>query len=340
MPDPAPTVRTLALKLGLSRATVSNALRGVGRISPDTVKRVRQAAKEAGYRYNPLAGTLLSALRRSQGHTVRGVLAAVDVAEPERPPHGPFHTELLKGARERAAELGFKLETFIVGRDGLTAARLDSILQARGIHGVMLFPSWHRPDWSGLDWTRYAGVYTDYLIQQPALSCVTTDPYKSIVDTLARLAARGYRRPGLFIERERDERTQWRFCAPFVAMQTVAPGIEAVPPLLVTERNAAEFSAWFKRHKPDVVLSHFTETIAWMEACGARVPQTHGFVGLNVLLRERACAALDLQPRVIGARSVELVIAQIQRHELGVPEWPTLTTVSARWIDGPTLRKA
>ena len=33
----------------------------------------------------------------------------------------------------------------------------------------------------------------------------------------------------------------------------------------------------------------------------------------------------------LGARAVELLIAQLQRNELGVPAWPTTTTVPARW---------
>ena len=33
------------------------------------------------------------------------------------------------------------------------------------------------------------------------------------------------------------------------------------------------------------------------------------------------------------------LIAQLQRNELGVPEWPTTTTIAARWVEGPSLRK-
>ncbi len=341
MKPPAPTVRSLARALGLSHTTVSDALRGKGRVDPATAERVKKAAREAGYRRNPLAAAVMSELRRSRGATFRGVLAAVDLLEPHRrDPHGAFHSELVQGGRERATALGFKLEEFVVGVGGLTVARLDTIMQSRGIHGVLLLPSWYAPDWSGLDWSRYAGVYTDYVIEKPALHCVCCNHYRSMTSLLTRLKARGYKRPGLFMERGRDERMQRRFSAAFRSFQEGEPGIEAVPPLVSEMRQRDEFIAWFRKHKPDVVLGHFTELIDWMEAAGAQVPAQHGFVSLNLLYKTRPCAGLDQQPRELGARGAELLIAQLQRNERGVPECPTSTTIQARWVEGPTVRKA
>lgn len=342
MKSSSPTVRSLARDLGLSHTTVSDALRGKGRVDPATVARVQKAAKEAGYRRNPLAAAVMSELRRSRGATFRGVLAAVDMLEPQRrDPHGVFHRELIAGGRARAAELGFKLEEFVAGAAGLTVSRLDSILQARGIHGVLLLPTWYTPDWTALDWSSYAAVYTDYVIDKPPLHCVCCNHYRSMMALLARLVARGYRRPGLFIERGRDERTQRRFSAAFRSFQESesARGLEVIPLLVPEVRREDEFRAWFRKYKPDVVLCHFTDVIDWMEACGARVPATHGFASLNVVYRERPCAGLDQQPRELGARAVELLIAQLQRNELGIPEWPTTTTIAARWVEGPSVRK-
>ena len=219
MNAPAPTVRSLARTLGLSHTTVSDALRGKGRVDPATAARVQKAARDAGYQRNPLAAAVMSELRRSRGATFRGVLAAVDLAEPDRAPHGVFHRELVFGARERAVDLGFKLEEFLVGSGGMTATRLDSILQSRGIHGVLLLPSWYAPDWSELDWSRYAAVYTDYVIERPPLHCVCCNHYRSMAALLLRLKERGYTRPGLFLERGRDERTQRRFSAAFRSFQ-------------------------------------------------------------------------------------------------------------------------
>lgn len=169
----APTVRSIALSLGLSHTTVSDALRGKARVDPATADRIRKAAKASGYKRNPLAAAVMSELRSSRAGTFRGVLAVVDILEPERrDPHGVFHHELVRGGRERAGGLGFKLEEFLVDPEKMTLPRLDEILLSRAIHGVLVLPSWYAPDWSGLDWSHYAGVYTDYIIERPALHCV------------------------------------------------------------------------------------------------------------------------------------------------------------------------
>ncbi|HYD82899.1 MAG TPA: helix-turn-helix domain-containing protein, partial [Opitutus sp.] len=109
----APTLRTLARTLGLSRTTVSDALRGSPRVNPDTVARVREAAKAAGYERNPLTGAVMSLLRRSRGQQFRGVLAAIEMVEPGRVAHAVRYNEsLLAGVSARADELGFKVERF------------------------------------------------------------------------------------------------------------------------------------------------------------------------------------------------------------------------------------
>lgn len=339
MPGAAPTLRSLARELGLSRTTVSDALRGSPRVDPNTAARVRKAAREAGYRRNPLAGALMSELRRSRGTAFRGVLAAIDFNEPDRPDYAArYHRELVVGAEGRATELGFKVEKFAVGRGGLSVPRLDSILQSRGIHGIILLPAWEDPDLTNLEWARFAGIYTDYIIERPALHAVCSDHYRSMLGALQRLAGLGYRQPGLYLQKHQDERLQYRWAAAFRAFQDSHPAIKALPPLVVDTFTREDFVKWFRRYKPDVVLSHHTAAIDWMESCGAEVPRTHGFVCLNVIMKTRPCAGLDLQPRALGARATELLIAQLQRNETGIPEWPSTTTIPAHWVDGPTLR--
>jgi LacI family transcriptional regulator len=283
----------------------------------------------------------MSELRRSRGSTFRGVIAAVDIDEPDRPAHAArYHRELAVGATARAGELGFKVESFVMGGSGLSVQRLDSVLQSRGIHGVLLLPVWHEPDVSKLNWKLYSGVYLDYIIERPALHAVCSDHYRAIMNALTLLAGRGYRRPGLVLHRHNDARLQYRWSGAFRAFQATHPGITPVAPLMAAKPDRGEFVEWFRAVQPDVVLAHNTEIIEWMEGCGAQIPATHGFVSLNILTRLHPCAGVDLQPAIVGACAAELLVAQIQRNERNVPEWPTTTMIPARWVDGPTLRDA
>jgi LacI family transcriptional regulator len=339
MPSSTPSLQLLARRLGLSRTTVSDALRGKGRVSARTIERVRQSAAELGYQTNPLVSTVLASIKRGAGY--RGALAMIELYESYHWPHGPFPRELVAGAKARAAEMGFSIEEFVVGREVLPLRRLDGILRSRGIHGIIVLPAWRQPDLLEIDWSRYAGIYTDEVTAAPELHSVCPDHYTSMLSLLNLLAQRGYRRPGLVLEKGRDQRIRYRQRAAFTAWQTAQPDREVVP-LLITEeypdyRN--DFAGWFRAHRPDVVLSHCVETPEWLTRVSRRGEQP-GFVLLNVLDRVAPCAALDLQPRLVGARAAELVVGQIMRGEFGIPEWPSRSTVQARWVEGPSVRPA
>ena len=334
------SIRSLAVELGLSRTTVSDALRGVPGVNPKTAQRVQAAATKVGYKPNPFASALMSQLRKSRTTRFLGNLAAVYVDEKGLPPGATrFHQAIITGACRRAEELGFHLETFLIGQNGLTPRRLDSILRSRGIEGILLLPSWGEPDYRELDWSHYAGVYADYVIERPSLHVVCSDHYRSMVSVLQRTIALGYRRMGLVLQRQQDDRLQNRWAAAFTAFQQNHPEIGYVPTLVVDEFRREPFIRWFGKHEPDVVLGHWSGVIEWMEQSGALVPLTHGFVSMNNTMQDRPCAGLDLQPRLLGARGVELVIAQLQRNERGSPEFPSTTSLLSRWEDGPTLRQ-
>ena len=108
--------------------------------------------------------------------------------------------------------------------------------------------------------------------------------------------------------------------------------------LEVNEANKYELCDIIRKYKPDVVLGHFQEATAWMKSCGARIPKTHAFVCLNSLRATADCAALDLRTEQLGARAAELVIGQLLHNEFGIPEQPSLTTLTAKLVEGDTLR--
>jgi len=337
-----PSLRVLARNLGLSHTTVSEALRGSPRVLPATRARVQAAADAAGYRHNPLAGALMSELRRSRAGTFRGLVALLDLDGPERRPATAvrYNRELIRGATNRAEELGFKVEPFVVGPRNLPLPRLDTILQSRGIRGVFILPSGSSPDISALGWDRYAGIYADYLIERPALHSVCSDHYRSMMIALQHLRALGYRRPGLAMHTAHDNRLLNRWEAAFNAYLDHHEGFERIPPLIVSELNESAFTPWFKSTEPDVVLCHNAEAMTWMQSAGARIPTTHGFCCLNIKTAATPCAGLDLQPRLLGARGMEMLIAQLHRNEYGAPETPSTTTIPACWVDGDTVRSA
>lgn len=336
-----PSLREIARSLDLSHSTVSEALRNSLRVKASTRERVLKAAREVGYHCNPLAGALMSEMRRSRSDSFHPVIAVIDLDSPDQQPGNAvrYHQELARGAGERAVELGFRIEPFIIGRDDLSDLQLDAILQSRGIHGVFLLPGSENPDLMPLDWTRYTGVYAGHTIEHPTLHSVCSDHYRSMMMTLQQLRRLGYRRPGLVLNRQDDERLLYRWEMAFQGYHNHHDCFTWLPPLIIPKITRPEFTAWFESAGPDVVLCHRAEAIEWMESCGAEVPRTHGFCCLDIMVNAVPCAGLDLQPWLLGVRGVELLVAQIRRNECGLPEIPSTTTVPAVWIGGPTLRQ-
>lgn len=336
------TIRALAESLKLAPSTVSDALAGKGRVGAGTIKRVRELAQKHGYRPNPLMATVLSEIRRTKRSSCSGTIAALDIHEATHWPHGPFPRQVVAGIRERAQEMGFSVEEFVAGSPEMSLQRVDTILKARGIHGIIILPSWTGPDLTRLDWSRYAGLYADSVTTTPVLHSVGPDHYSSMMNLLELLAGRGYRRPGLIIEHGRDVRIQHRQTSAFRAFQLSQAWMDPVPVLITPGYPDVrrEVGPWLKRHQPDVVLSHFQETVDWIAMSPRGGLKKHGFVLLNVIERSVPCAALDLQPRVLGARAAELIVGQILRNELGAPQWPSRSMIPASWVEGPTVRPA
>lgn len=338
---PSPSVRQLARQLGLSHTTVSEALRGSPRVRPETRQRVFAAARESGYQSNPLAGALMSEMRRSRTGTFRGSLAIVDLEDAgKRPTHAVrYHRAMTKGAIARAAELGFKADLLVTGQCGISLHRLDTILQSRGIRGMLVLPTAEFPDMEDFPWSRYAGVYGDYIIDRPPLHSVCPAHYRTMVMLLQKLESRGYQRPGLVLEQAQDNRlfNQWE--AAFTTYHQKNKQLAGLPPLLFSKVARKPFVDWFRRERPDVVICHHAVAMEWMTACGARIPATHGYCCLNMKMSTVPCAGIDLQPELLGACGIELVVAQLLRNEYGAPKFASNTSVPARWVDGPTLKQ-
>lgn len=340
-PSGQPSLRQIAAAAKCSAMTVSRALRDQPQVDPEIKARVRRVAEKLGYVRNPLAGAIMSELRRSRGKkTFRGVLAVLDLDGPSGRNAGGvrYHRELARGAVERAKELGFAADLIVAEQARVPVGRVDSILHARGVSGVFLLPVRSLPDLTRLGWGSLSAIYADYLIERPGLHSVFADHYRAMLTAMEHIRALGYRRPGLVLNTAHNARLLHRWEAAFASYMAHNDDLEKVPPLIMWPSNETLFTEWFRATKCDVVLSHNPDVLPWMRKLGARVPETHGFCALNVLNYEEPCAGLDLRPHNLGVRGMELLIGMVLRNERGVPEEPMSVALPVKWADGPTVR--
>jgi LacI family transcriptional regulator len=291
-----------------------------------------------GDHQNRRSRSIMSGPPHSRKATFQGTLAALEIVELAQPGYwNRYQQALLRGLKRRASQRGCVVEVFRVRSGTRSLRQLDSVLQTRGIRGLVILPVWSPPDLSALDWSRYVGIYLDCLIERPALASIHPDRFGSMLALLARLAELGYRRPGLVLVGEEDQRVLHEWEGALLASQFTGPGA-AVPVLKLGAVDRQRlFTHWFRRHEPDVILGLDAEVISWITLSGGAVPKRQGFVNLNLLGSSVPCAGSDLQPEVIGAGAIDLLTLRLARHERGVPAIASATAIPARWVDGPTL---
>jgi LacI family transcriptional regulator len=336
------SIRSLARELGLSIATVSEALRDSPAVRPETRARVIAAAEAAGYRRNPLVGATFSALRTGRHLGFSGTLALVDAPTGGGQQLIPFHRAIGTGAARRAEALGFRTEVFWVGKraPNLSVTRLNSVLRARGIQGVIFLPFDQRQEFADFDLNQLAAVSMDHRLVKPELHTIQADHYLSMRRCLDELHARGYRRMGLCLPRPRDERADYKWSSGFISWFRLAGRTPAVPPLIPERLDAETFSQWFEQHRPDVIVSHEEIVVKWTAQAGRKVPRDVGFLRINHSERTLPCAGIDLRPEQLGATAVETVVGMLHRRESGAPSCANSISIDAHFVDGPTLRPA
>ena len=108
------TLADVAKLAGVSAITASRALNTPGRVSPDTLRRVREAIERTGYIPNMLAGGLASTRSRLVAALVPTIA-------------GPVFLETIQALTEALAESGYQL---MLGQSGYAHSREDALLDA------------------------------------------------------------------------------------------------------------------------------------------------------------------------------------------------------------------
>lgn len=331
------SLRQIAAECGVSTATVSRALAGHPYVARELRERIATVAADLGYQRNRLVGSLMAHVRRVRTHRFVGNLAIVHVPSPRDASIGPQERVILESARSRARELGFSAGIFELRPDARGEATLARMLRSRGVTGVLFVYPHPREAPQEFPWGEFAVLALDLARTEPQLNTVCHDQFASMTNALARLHAAGYRRPGLFVERFKDARTNFKWSAAFRSFQWHSKKAGQVPVLVEETMNVAAFEKWHARYEPDVVLGHFDDAIGWLEQRKRSVPADVGFFHLNWLSRTRPCAGIDPQLELQGRVAADALISQVQHGERGLPATPRFITVPGKILDGPSI---
>lgn len=323
----------IAAAAGVSRMTVSRALRGAPGVGRTLRAKIERLAQRSGYTPDPSLGRLMGALRRVRTSPYRETVAFVQT-------HASYAADAeFLGAEGQGEKLGYKVERFRPWAEGLDGRGLSRVLQARGIRGVLLAPNQSRKHpryW--LDWPKFAAVLVGSSLVNKGLPRVQFDHYMATFTALRKLQHAGHRRVGLVIERSMHERARHRHEAAYQAYVDL-PGAERDRLTFVAESGSDEvrFRQWLKDVQPEALLLDIDWRWEWMtkgkSGAGLSLPVAAAMVGEYL----GEVAGVFCPDQAVGAEAMNVLAVRLASNQLGLVPMPHTVFVPGEWRDGRSL---
>lgn len=315
------------------------ALRNHPRLSEETRERVLKLAKEHGYTPDPLTSTLMNQLRTARKRRSVEKLAYLTFwNSPEEWRKSGNDVCWFEGTCERAEALGYEIEHIWAREPGMNAARLSKILYTRAIRGVVIAPLLRSSGHLSLDWRHFAVATISFTVVKPGLHRAAHFHHNGMIQALRRLKHLGYRRVGLANLADQIERVNHGWLAGYLVYTRALRHRDQVPPLLQKGWNEKKFAEWVDRYKPDAIVSNTQDPLHSLKKLGYRVPADIAYASLDRQREDDLWAGIDQLPRTVAASAVDLVSAQLQRNEFGLPDCPKTVHLDGIWRDGATVQ--
>lgn len=338
-----PTLDDVARKAGFSKSAVSLALRGNPKIPEATRERIRAAAGELGYEFDPLLAALASHRWQRRPPSPGTTLAALA--------DGRIEGE--DGMRGRATANGYRFEVFQI-RDYPDPARLAQVLRSRGILGVIVGQIFRRGFCAAFDWSQFTVVACCEGYERPPVHLIMPHHFRSLQEGWDRAWAAGYRRIGLATIHQPDAIDYHDRMAAYLERQRMAPPRHRITAFEAKTReafadetlsareardhasfdaNVAAMDAWLRRERPDVVIGFSNFFLSVLRAAGWRVPEDVPFISLWNFVPERSISGMCLTHDEVGRRAVDWLDSLLRAGERGLPDHPVTMSVEMRWQD-------
>lgn len=329
------SIRDLARIAGVSRTTVSLALRGSDEVSEETRKRIQALAKKHDYRSHPAVNALMQQVgRRRKVHDEEVIAFIRSGSIPEENAPGPL--EILDGATQEAHRLGFKIEIFWAGPAGRHSGRLARVLYQRGIRGVIWAPMPHPHPPLVFPWERFVPVACTLSTDVHRLPAVHINHPGGMETVLAELRRRGVKgNIGVILLRSMEGRQNFGWSLG-IDLHRHRSGDKHVQPLLVSspqlDREAT--LSWIEKKRIEVlvIVPEFERENPWLS-------KVLPFASLDIARTELGqIAGLYQDMRHIGRLVMGSLAARLYNDVPGLPDQALHTVADAVFSNGKSLR--
>ncbi len=328
------TIKDIAAELGIHHTTVSRALRDDPQIAATTRSLVNETAARLGYSPDPMLRAL--ALYRSslqpapKRETFAFLWPEQTRAEVAR---SAYLQRYLRGAKARAAELGFTVDVFHL-RDHRPAA-LERVLRARGIRGVILSVfTQHREARLDFPIEGFASAALGGALQSPALHRVGHDHFQAMRIALREAAALGYRRIAFAVSDVLEEAVDHRYGMSFLAHHPLGPR-RAAGLLHVGLFNDKLVGRFVADCSPELLITTFSLAVdspILRRPDGSRLPQ----ISLDVIPGSDPHSGVDQQTEFNAANAIDLLAEQVLHGVTGLPARQKKVLTDGAWRSGGT----
>lgn len=338
-------MQKVAEAAGVSKSSVSLALRDDPRLAAGTRRRIQEVAAQMGYRKNPIVASLMAQLRVSHTPKFHANIALINCSSNRTIFDLHPYDEFRRGIRERADKAGYGLEEFWAEEPAVKPTRLIEILVARSIKGVILAappePKRLFPD--------HPELFRDFCVTvigvdrtDPPLPRAASNHFRAARAAVEAVFRLGYRRPALYVSDRTDRLLDRRWSAGFSAGMHDAPmpAEGRLGPLFFDVPDRAAFAKWVKAGDPDVIITDEPLALEWLQDLKLSVPEDIGLVHLNWGPHLRDWAGMQQASRTVGASAADLTILQITNNETGPLEHPKLVLIESEFVPGPSLKAA
>jgi LacI family transcriptional regulator len=341
--NPRVTLNDIARLCNVHLSTVSLALRNSPKLSQETRERIRASASRLGYVPDAALQSLVAYRKSVRVAAYQSTIAWINNWEKrEKLRTVKAFDEYWQGARARAAALGYKLEEFWTRDPKISPARLAAILHARNIRGLVIAPQEHAGTRLDLNFDSFSAVALGYSLQPVTLHIVTNHQFISIIRLVKKLRGLGYRRMGLYLSNDWDNKVNHGFISGFMTAQNEIPRQDRIPPHLTDAFTAPDFIRWIKTRKPDVIITQaqglICQVIGWLKKAGMAVPDDIGLANLCACPGIPEVAGIYQNDHLIGATAIDVLVGMMQRNERGLPDTIIYTLVDGVWQPGNTVR--
>ena len=168
----------------------------------------------------------------------------------------------------------------------------------------------------------------------PGAHRVTPDHFANALLLCRSLAAAGSTRIGLVLDADHDRRTNFGFSSA-ITWHGLNEARHFVPPLVTRGDSTAALRTWFKRERPDTIITNeFSSAQSYARIFRRSLTGTVRFVVTSQTdLNKSEIAGIDERPSLIGAAAADLLANMLERRFNDEAAAQTSTLIAGRWVE-------